>query len=68
MQINSQEHEEIIADFEKQFCGLRIDKEPRELWPKQNIYQNGEANALFLAFRAGYATARCVYLQEGSTC
>ncbi len=62
MQVTSQEHYNMMADFERQFPGNRFDKEPKAMWAKKAIYQNGEVNNMFLAFRAGYSTARCEYL------
>lgn len=56
MTIGSKEHYEMIAMFEKVFAGEgRFDKEPKEFWTKGNIYQNGEINKLFIAFRHGVA-------------
>lgn len=63
MQIHTAEHIEMIKDFEKKFPG-RHDKEPKEMWHKGVIYQNGEMNTLFLAYRMGYAAARCEYLNS----
>jgi len=61
MQITSQEHYDVIAQFEKGNWGYRLDKEPKDQWAKGHIYQHGELNQLFLAFRKGYALAKCVY-------
>lgn len=61
MQIKTQEHYDIIEMFEREFPGLRSDKEPKDLWAKGNVYQNGEANALFLAYRRGVAFGRAYY-------
>ena len=55
MTLGSREHEEIIAMFDREFSHLRLDKEAREFWNQGNIYQNGEANNLFLAYRKGFA-------------
>ena len=52
--LKSMKHEEIMEFFERLYPHLRLDREEsKELWAKGNIYQNGEANALFLAFRHG---------------
>jgi hypothetical protein len=40
--------------FEREFS-FRFDKEPKDLWLKGFIYQAGDANAAFIAFRKGYA-------------
>ena len=61
MQIHTKEHADMIKDFEGKFPG-RHDKEPKELWPRGVIFQDGLMNQLFLAYRAGYSTARCEYL------
>lgn len=62
MQLNTQEHIDLMAMFEREFSG-RKDKEPKNLWPMGHIYQDGQVNDLFLAYRKGYALARAVYLQ-----
>lgn len=51
----SKEHYDLLLIFEKEFKGIRLDKEPKEMWPKGNIYQSGEVNNLFKAYRSGYA-------------
>lgn len=55
MQIKSQEHYELMANFERAFKGKRFDKEPKDLWPRGIVYQDGHVNELFDAFRKGYA-------------
>lgn len=55
MTVGSQEHYELIAMFEREDWGMRLDKEEKAMWPKGYIYQNGETNRLFLAYRKGYA-------------
>ena len=52
MTIKSKEHIDMIAMFERIFTG-RLDKEPKDIWPKGRIYQDGRMNELFLAFRQG---------------
>jgi hypothetical protein len=53
--LNNKEHYELIAMFEKEFKGFRLDKEEKSFWSKGNIYQNGETNNMFLAYRKGYS-------------
>lgn len=54
MELLGKEHYEIMAAFERFFQGEgRKDKEDKELWKKGLIYQNGDVNRLFLAFRSG---------------
>ncbi|KVN92561.1 hypothetical protein [Burkholderia ubonensis] len=54
MELKSQEHYDLIANFERTFNG-RFDKEPKHLWPMGVVYQDGQVNALFDAYRKGYA-------------
>lgn len=55
MTLKSQEHIELMAMFERLFKGRRLDKEAKNLWPMGRIYQDGQINELFLAFRQGCA-------------
>ena len=59
MQLKSQEHYDLIANFERTFKG-RFDKEPKHLWPMGVVYQDGQVNALFDAFRKGYALHKSI--------
>jgi len=61
MKLITKEHYEIMEQFEKLHSYLRLDKEPKEIWEKSTIYQNGETNKLFLSFRLGYAVAKGIY-------
>ncbi len=61
MQLHTQEHAEIIDAFERLFPGCH-DKEDKARMSKGNVYQNGEMNKLFDAFRHGYSVARSVYI------
>lgn len=63
MELKSQEHIDLMAMFEREHHG-RMDKERKDLWPMGRIYQDGQVNELFLAYRKGYALARCVYLNR----
>lgn len=51
----SKDHYELMAMFEKEFKHHRLDRERKELWSKGHIYENGETNFLFLAYRKGYS-------------
>lgn len=62
--LNSREHYNLMDQFEIQNRGLRLDREQRALWPRGIIYQNGEVNSLFLAFRKGYALGKSLCLTE----
>lgn len=59
MQLVTQEHYDIIDMFERIYSG-RFDKEDKALWPKGHVYQNGEMNNLFLAFRHGVAFGKAL--------
>ena len=53
MSLFSIEHYEMLANFEREFKGRRLDKEDKTLWPKGAIFQDGHVNELFLAYRRG---------------
>ena len=57
--LKTQEHEDLIAMFEREFKG-RFDKESKALWPMGRVYQDGTLNELFLAYRRGYAYGKAV--------
>ena len=63
MLIKSKEHYDLMDNFEKTFHCERLDKEDKELWSKGNVYQSGEVNKLFLAFRLGYSAGKQEYQQ-----
>ena len=63
MKLGTQEHENIMKEFEKLYKYYRLDKEKRGLWGSGLIYQDGEVNKLYQAFILGYATGRIVYLK-----
>lgn len=58
MTLHSQDHYEIMEMFERALKPGRTDKEPKSLWAKGHIYQDGQVNNLFLAFRQGVAYGR----------
>lgn len=55
MKLGTQEHYDLMAQFEVQQKGRRLDHELKHFWPQGIVYQDGEVNALFIAFRQGYA-------------
>jgi hypothetical protein len=62
--IQTKEHYDLMAQFENDYRKqFRLDKEPKELWPKGCIYQHGMANQLFLAYRKGFAYGEAVSRQ-----
>lgn len=68
MKIGSKEHDEILKHFENNYNHLRLDKEPRGLWPRGIVYQDGEVNKLYEAYILGYSLGRVVYMQGGESC
>jgi hypothetical protein len=58
--LNTQEHVDLMAMFEREEKGARLTKEPKTLWRIGVIYQDGEVNARFLAYRRGYAFGKTV--------
>jgi len=73
MLLISKEHQDLMAQFDKEFRNeyrVRLDKEKREStlngtiyknWEAGRFYEDGYTNALFLAYRKGYALAKCHY-------
>lgn len=60
MSLFSQEHYELLSQFEREFKGRRLDKEDKGLWPKGIIFQDGHVNDLFLAYRRGAAYQKAI--------
>lgn len=55
MTLGSQEHCDLMDMFEREYRGsLRLDRETKDMWPRGHIYQNGDANNVFIAYRKGY--------------
>ena len=68
MFIHTKEHYELIEFFERAYKGMRLDREKnRELWKSENVYENGETNKLFLAFRAGYFLGKAIQYESTFT-
>ena len=63
--LKSQEHYDLMAQFEREFSG-RFDKEPKKSWAHGYIYQDGQVNELFLAYRRGYALGRAIQRREAA--
>lgn len=61
MTLNSQEHIDIMAMFEREFRGMRMDREDKSIWRMERIYQSGETNNAFLAYRRGYAFGKAAH-------
>lgn len=58
--LKTQEHADLMAMFEREFKGRRLDKETKAMWPMGVIYQDGQINQLFDAYRRGYAYAKAL--------
>lgn len=58
MSLLSKDHYDLMDAFEREYRGHRLDRESKEFWPKGNVYQSGETNALFLAYRRGASYGR----------
>ncbi len=65
--LHSQEHYDLMAQFEKEYKHYRLDKEPKSFWPRGIVYQSGEVNALFLAYSQGYAMGKCKFQGRGES-
>lgn len=56
MRLLDKEHYELMDMFEKEYKHKRLDREEdQDLWKRGHVYQSGETNELFLAYRKGYA-------------
>ena len=64
MRVGSQEFYELVAMFDREFKGSRLDKEAKDMWPKGHVYQHGEVNQLFLAYRRGVALGKSLALSQ----
>jgi hypothetical protein len=60
MQIKSQEHYDLMTSFERTFKGRRFDRESKDIWPIGAVYQDGQVNELFKAYRMGYALHKSI--------
>lgn len=56
--LGTQEHYDLMDMFEREFHGMRLDREPKGSWSSGIVYQSGETNTLFLAYRKGYALGK----------
>ena len=52
--LETKEHYDLMAQFEKNYMGYSLTHEPKCLWSKGILYTNGTVNRLFLAYRLGY--------------
>jgi hypothetical protein len=52
----TKEHYELMASFERDHKHRRLDREKdKDLWERGHVYEDGQVNELFLAYRKGYA-------------
>ena len=58
--LKTNEHIELMTMFEKEYRGQRFDKEPKDMWARGIIYQDGRTNELFLTYRRGYAYGKVI--------
>lgn len=56
--IKSAEFYDLLEMFERIYSHMRLDRETQEFWSKGQIYQSGETNNLFIAYRHGYVFAK----------
>jgi len=62
--LKSKEHYDLMTQFETEFKGKRLDREDKTLWSIGQVYQNGEVNELFKAYRRGYSLGRVIERDE----
>lgn len=55
MALFGKDHYDLMTQFEKSYSHCRLDREPKDNWASGNVYQDGQTNALFLAYLAGYS-------------
>jgi hypothetical protein len=58
--LGTQEHYDLIEQFDRQFKGRRLDKEAKALWRQGHVYQDGHVDALYHAFIRGYVLGKSV--------
>lgn len=59
------EHYDLMDQFEREFRGHRMDREKdKGLWVSGHVYECGETNALFLAFRRGYSLGKHLHIES----
>lgn len=58
--LQTKEHYDLIAAFERDFKYLALAKEDKSDWGRGIIYQNGTTNEMFKVYRYGYAYGKAV--------
>lgn len=52
----TKEHYDLMASFEREHKHRRLDREKnKDFWKRGTVYEDGQVNDLFLAYRKGYA-------------
>jgi len=52
----TKEHYDLMAAFEREYKHRRLSREnDKDIWKSGNVYEDGNVNELFLAYRKGYA-------------
>lgn len=64
--LKTQEHYDLIAQFDKEFKGSRLDKEPKDSWARGIVYQDGRINEMFLVYRKGYALGKALGITDAT--
>jgi len=64
MTVSSQEHYQLMVQFELDYKLNKPEKEPKQLWKCGFFYCDGETNLKFTAYRQGYAYAECKLRME----
>lgn len=64
--LKTQEHIDLMAMFERENKGRRLDKEEKALWTLGRVYQDGTVNELFLAYRRGYALGKAIHMEAAA--
>jgi hypothetical protein len=64
--LGTKEHYEVIAMFDREFKGHRLDKEAKDMWRKGHVYQDGQTDALFNAYLRGYALGKAMNRTEAA--
>lgn len=59
--IKTQEHYDLMAQFERDTKYGPFAKEDKTMWAKGYLYQNAEINQKFLAYRMGYAYGKAAF-------
>jgi hypothetical protein len=62
--LKTKEHYDLLSQFEKDFKDSRLLYRGGNVWAKKIIYQDGNVNNLFLAYREGYSLGKAIGEQQ----